>query len=109
MWDQTKIQCFYGKDGQYEQNRRLESDSLGEVRAFTESCVRGVEANRMKAEHWLMKNAAVITVLNPLIGYAASAALAKEALGEDESIRQVEIRKAAAGELRHRDEERLVT
>jgi fumarate hydratase class II len=82
---------------------------IGSVRAFTERCVRGVEANRMKAEHWLMKNAAVITALNPLIGYAAGAALAKEAMGEEESIRQVAIRKAVAGELHHRDEERLVT
>jgi fumarate hydratase class II len=82
---------------------------IGSVRAFTERCVRGVEANRMKAEHWLMKNAAVITALNPLIGYAAGAALAKEAMGEEESIFQVAIRKAVAGELHHRDEERLVT
>ena len=82
---------------------------IGSVRVFTERCVRGVQANQMKAESWLMKNAIVVTALNPLIGYAAGAALAKEAIERDESIRQVAIRKAAAGELHHRDENRVVT
>ena len=82
---------------------------IGSVRAFTERCVRGVQANPTKAESWLMKNAIVVTALNPLIGYAAGALLAKEAMEQDESIRQVAIRKAAAGELHHRDESRLVT
>ena len=53
---------------------------IGSVRVFTERCVRGVQANQMKAESWLMKNAIVVTALNPLIGYAAGAALAKEAI-----------------------------
>jgi fumarate hydratase class II len=82
---------------------------IGSVRVFTERCVQGVQANQMKAESWLMKNAIVITVLNPLIGYAAGAVLAKEAMEKDENILQIAVRKATAGELHHRDEDRLVT
>ncbi len=82
---------------------------IGSVKVFTERCVQGIRANPLKAEGWLMKNAIVVTALNPLIGYAAGAALAKEAMGQDESILQIAVRKAAAGELHHRDENRPVT
>ena len=47
--------------------------TIGAVRAFTEKCVLGVQANPAKAESWLAKNTIVVTVLNPLIGYAAGA------------------------------------
>jgi len=83
--------------------------TIGAVRAFTEKCVRGVQANRAKAEGWLAKNAIVVTALNPLIGYAAGAALVKEALARDASIREVALEKAAAGLLKHRDQQRPVT
>jgi fumarate hydratase class II len=82
---------------------------IGAVRAFTENCVRGLEANRGKAEGWLEKNAIVVTALNPLIGYAAGAKLVKEALSSNRTVRQVAMEKAAAGELRHRDEDRPVS
>jgi fumarate hydratase class II len=51
----------------------------------------------------------VVTVLNPLIGYAAGAALVKEAFLRDVSVRQVAIELAAAGALMHRDGSRPVT
>jgi len=38
---------------------------IGSLRAFTEKCVRGLKANREKAEGWLAKNAIIITALNP--------------------------------------------
>ncbi|HLE14697.1 MAG TPA: aspartate ammonia-lyase, partial [Anaerolineales bacterium] len=47
--------------------------TIGSVRAFTENCVRGIVANRGKAQGWLGKNAIVVTALNPVIGYAAGA------------------------------------
>jgi fumarate hydratase class II len=83
--------------------------TIGAVRAFTDKCVRGVQANRVKAEGWLSKNAIVVTALNPLIGYAAGAALVKEALSRDLTLREVALEKIAAGSLRHRDEDRPVT
>jgi fumarate hydratase class II len=82
---------------------------IGSVNAFTENCVRGLQANRPRAEAWLEKNAILVTALNPLIGYAAGAKLVKEALAGDVTVRQLAISKAAAGELRHRDEDRSVS
>ena len=83
--------------------------TIGAVSAFTDKCVRGLQANRQKAEGWLEKNAIVVTALNPLIGYSAGARLVKEALAQDRTVRQVALEKAAAGALRHRDEDRPVT
>src|SRR5512139_2164533 len=82
---------------------------IGAVSSFTEKCVRGLDANRPRAEGWLEKNAIVVTALNPLIGYAAGAALVKEALSSDRTVRQTALAKAKAGELHHREEDRLVT
>ena len=83
--------------------------TIGAIRAFTEKCVRGVQANRVKAEGWLEKNAILVTALNPLIGYVAGAALVKEALARDVTIRQLAVEKAISGALRHASEDRLVS
>ncbi len=82
---------------------------IGSVTAFSKKCVRGLQANRSKAESWLAKNAIVVTALNPLIGYASGALLVKEALQNDLTVGEVAIEKAAAGLLHHRDEDRLVS
>jgi fumarate hydratase class II len=76
---------------------------IGSVNAFTERAVRGITANREKAEGWLARNAIVVTALNPIIGYTQGAALVKEALQRDRAIRDVAIEKAKAGLLKHRD------
>ncbi len=81
---------------------------IGSVNAFTEKCVRGLKANREKAEGWLGKNAIVATALNPIIGYAAGAALVKEALQRNVTIREVALEKIQRGELKHRDTDRPV-
>jgi fumarate hydratase, class II len=83
--------------------------TIGAVRAFTEKAVRGLTANRSKASAWLAKNAIVVTALNPLIGYVQGAALVKEALAADRSIRDLAVEKARAKALKHRDEDRPVT
>src|SRR5512144_1909355 len=82
---------------------------INAVRAFTEDAVRGITANREKAEGWLAKNAIVVTALNPIIGYAQGAALVKEALKRNASIFELAVEKARAGALKHRDEDRPVT
>jgi fumarate hydratase class II len=76
---------------------------IGAIRAFTEKCVRGLEANPEKASNWLAKNAIVVTALNPLIGYAAGASLVKEALQRNLTIQEAALEKVAAGELMHID------
>jgi fumarate hydratase class II len=81
---------------------------IGALRAFTERAVRGITANRGKAEGWLSKNAIVVTALNPLIGYSAGAALVKEAIEREVGIRELAVEKAGRGELKHRDGTRPV-
>jgi fumarate hydratase class II len=83
--------------------------TIGAVKAFTLRTVQGVSANREKATGWLAKNAILVTALNPVIGYAQGAALVKEALKRDLAIREVAVEKAAAGTLKHRDQDRPVT
>jgi fumarate hydratase class II len=82
---------------------------IGSITAFTEKCVVGIKANRLKAEGWLSKNAIIATALNPMIGYAASAELVKEAIRRNVTIREVAHEKAAAGQLKYNKNGRLVT
>lgn len=63
--------------------------TIGAVRAFTEKCVAGVEANSEKAARWLARNAILVTALNPLIGYAKGAEVAQKALAENRTILDV--------------------
>lgn len=51
----------------------------------------------------------MITALNPLIGYSVGAELVKEAFERQLTIRQVAVEKAAAGELKHHNDDRLIT
>jgi fumarate hydratase class II len=81
---------------------------IGSVDAFTERAVKGLIANREKAEGWLAKNAIIVTALNPVIGYAQGAALVKEALALNASIKELAIEKSKTGTLKHRDEDRPV-
>ncbi len=81
---------------------------IGAVRAFTEKCVKGLQANREKAEGWLAKNAIIVTALNPVIGYEAGAALVKEALAKDMSIGDLALDKVRQELLIHMDEARPV-
>ncbi|MCC6260749.1 MAG: aspartate ammonia-lyase [Anaerolineales bacterium] len=82
---------------------------IGSVNAFTERAVKGLTANQEKAEGWLAKNTIVVTALNPVIGYSQGAALVKEALALNASIKELALEKANSGKLTHRDEERPVT
>lgn len=83
--------------------------AIGSIQAFTERCVRGIVANRAKAEGWLARNAIIITALNPLIGYAAGAELVKQALERDQSIFELARQKALHGELKRYDSGKTVT
>jgi fumarate hydratase class II len=82
---------------------------IGALRAFTEKCVRGLGANVEQAEGWLERNAIVVTALNPLIGYQAGAALVKQALKENRTVRTLAVEKAKAGDLVHVSEQRKVS
>ncbi|MGB3717515.1 MAG: aspartate ammonia-lyase [Candidatus Promineifilaceae bacterium] len=62
---------------------------INAVDAFTQKCVRGISANRQKAELWLAKNAILVTALNPVIGYANGAEVAKEVMRTGRTVREV--------------------
>jgi fumarate hydratase, class II len=61
----------------------------GSVRAFTDKAVKGLVLNRERAEGWLANNPILVTALNPIIGYNNGAQVAKKALAEGKSVRQV--------------------
>ncbi|MCG8349486.1 MAG: aspartate ammonia-lyase [Chloroflexales bacterium] len=66
---------------------------IGAIDAFTTKCVAGLTANHEKAHGWLAKNAILVTALNPVIGYLNGAAVAKEAMATDKTIKEVVIEK----------------
>jgi fumarate hydratase class II len=76
---------------------------IGAVNAFTDYCVIGLQANAEKATGWLAKNAILVTALNPLIGYAKGAEIAKAAMARNVTIRAVCAEKIAASELVNKD------
>jgi fumarate hydratase class II len=63
------------------------------IAVFTTKCVVGVTANREKAEAWLAMSTALITALNPAIGYIKAAEVAKEAMARNVPIRQAILEK----------------
>jgi len=59
------------------------------VRAFTERAVKGMKANKEKAESYVEWSLAMVTALVPVIGYDKAAELAKRAMAENKTIRQL--------------------
>jgi aspartate ammonia-lyase len=49
-------------------------------------CVAGITANREHCRSMVMNSIGIVTALNPVIGYEASAAVAKEALATGRSV-----------------------
>jgi fumarate hydratase class II len=70
----------------------------GGVRAFTERCVRGIEADEGRCRELLERNLALATALNPRIGYSAAAKLAMEAYEKGKTIREVVLEKGILSE-----------
>ncbi len=83
--------------------------TIGAVQAFTDRAVRGITANRAKAEGWLAQNPIMVTALNPLIGYSQGAELVKEAASRNMTIHDIAIEKANDGKLKNVNGDRLVT
>jgi fumarate hydratase class II len=78
---------------------------IGAIRAFTDKCVLGIQANREKAEGWLARNAILVTALNPVIGYMKGAEVAKEAMATNRTIKEVVVEK---GYLTAEDADRIL-
>jgi len=58
-------------------------------RMFGDRCVVGIEADEAQLAHWLERSPAIVTALAPRIGYAEAAKLAKEAVEQNVSVREL--------------------
>jgi aspartate ammonia-lyase len=56
------------------------------LRQFTEKCVAGITANQQRSTFYAQATVSLATALNPYIGYAKAAEIAKEAVASGRSI-----------------------
>ncbi|TDE09092.1 class II fumarate hydratase [Jiangella asiatica] len=61
------------------------------ARLFADRCVAGIEANEDRAREYAESSPSIVTPLNRYIGYEEAAKVAKQALAERKTIRQVVI------------------
>ena len=60
-------------------------------RTLREKCVVGITANKEHAESLVRNSIGIVTQLNPVIGYEASADIAKEALKTGKSVHDIAV------------------
>ena len=91
--------CLASEAGQLELNvmepvlvfNLLQSISImnNGFRAFTDNCLKGIEANEDRLKEYVEKSVGIITAVNPHIGYEAAARVAKEAIATGQSVREL--------------------
>ena len=59
------------------------------IQALTDKCINGIEANRDRCAMYAESSLALVTALNPHIGYLNAADVAKESLATGKSLRQI--------------------
>ncbi len=89
-----------------ESTRLLASASV----LFADRCVSGITADEARAREFAEGSPSLATALNPILGYEEAAAIAKQALAEGKSIRQVVIERGhvEAGTISLEDLDRLL-
>ena len=78
------------------------------TQAFIDFCALEMEANRAACEKQVEWSMAMVTSLNPLIGYDTAAAIAKEAFKSGKTVRALCLEKIKAGALKKKDSEVVV-
>ena len=78
------------------------------VQAFVDFCALEMEANRQQCEKQVEQSLAMVTSLNPLIGYDVAAAIAKEAFKNGKTVRELCLEKMRAGTLKKKDSDAVV-
>jgi fumarate hydratase class II len=68
------------------------------VKVFTEKCIVGLTANEKRCKELVEKSLAMVTALNPYIGYDNAAEIAKEAYRTKRSLREVILEKKIMSE-----------
>ena len=58
-------------------------------RSFTEYCLKGIKANETQLQLYLDKSISIITAINPHIGYEKASQIAKKAMEQNKSVREV--------------------
>jgi aspartate ammonia-lyase len=66
-------------------------------RVLREKCVDGITANRERCRALVLNSIGIVTALNPIIGYEASAAIAREALITGRSVAELVLEKKLVG------------
>jgi fumarate hydratase, class II len=77
---------------------------------FADRCVSGIAADEARAREYAEGSPSVATALNPVLGYEEAASIAKQALAERKTIRQVVIERGhiASGKVSLDDLDRLL-
>lgn len=57
--------------------------------AFTENCLKDIEANESRMKEYVEKSVGILTAVNPHIGYEIAARIAREAILSGRSIREL--------------------
>jgi fumarate hydratase class II len=78
------------------------------TQAFVDFCALEMEANQAACEKQVEWSMAMVTSLNPLIGYDTAAAIAKEAFKIGKTVRDLCLEKIKAGALKKKDSDTLV-
>ncbi len=61
-------------------------------RTFHEKCIAGIEANEETARRYVERSTAIVTALNPHIGYEKASEVAKKAFREGSTVRETVVR-----------------
>ena len=77
---------------------------------FADRCVSGIAADEARARQFAEGSPSLATALNPILGYEESASIAKQALAERKTIREVVIERGHVerGTISHEDLDRLL-
>jgi aspartate ammonia-lyase len=60
---------------------------------FRKKCVEGISVDEKRCEHYLEKNPSLATLLSPYIGYFEASKIAKQALEEGRSVKEIALEK----------------
>jgi aspartate ammonia-lyase len=66
---------------------------------LTSRCIAGITVKQDRCRYYAEGSLALVTALNPHIGYLNAAAVAKESLETGKSLRQIVLEKGLMGEL----------
>jgi fumarate hydratase class II len=103
----TNMVVLCGRDGQFELNVTIPliAYALHEsiaclangCRVFARRCIGGIEADATRCRELTDRSLMLVTALNPFIGYDQAAAVAKEALLKNKTLREVVLEKKLMG------------